>query len=62
MPGGGEAEILYEQASYRLLRPGDYVTCAVSGDQIVLADLRYWNVERQEPYRDAWAALEAGRR
>ncbi|MEQ9629731.1 MAG: DUF2093 domain-containing protein [Roseitalea porphyridii] len=62
MAAGGEAEILYEQANFRLLQPGDYVVCAVSGEQIALANLRYWNVERQEPYRDAWAALEAGRR
>lgn len=58
----GEAELIYEQASYRLVRPGAYVTCAVSGERIPLAQLRYWNVERQEAYRDAWAALTAAQR
>ncbi len=27
--------------------------CSVTGDMIPLADLRYWNVERDEAYRDA---------
>lgn len=58
----GKAELIYEQANYRLVRPGAYVVCAVTAAEIPLAQLRYWNVERQEPYRDAAAALAAASR
>ena len=58
----GEAELVYDQTTFRLVRPGAYVTCAVTAEQIPLAELRYWSVERQEPYRDAWAALKASQR
>ena len=36
-----------------------YVICAVTGEKIALPDLKYWNVERQEPYKDAEAGLKA---
>jgi hypothetical protein len=29
---------------------GSHVLCAVTGEQIPLEALRYWSVERQEPY------------
>lgn len=34
-----------------------YVRCSVTGDQIPLSELKYWNVERQEAYRDASIGL-----
>lgn len=46
----GEAVIQYLDGDYRLLKPGAYVRCAVTGNQIPLAELRYWSVERQEAY------------
>ncbi|TCT09954.1 hypothetical protein EDC22_106149 [Tepidamorphus gemmatus] len=46
----GEAVIQYLDGDYRLLKPGAYVRCAVTGKQIPLAELRYWSVERQEAY------------
>lgn len=46
----GEAVIQYLDGDYRLLKPGAYVRCAVTGSQIPLAELRYWSVERQEAY------------
>jgi hypothetical protein len=33
-----------------VVRPGAYVVCAVSGEQIMLEALRYWSVARQEAY------------
>ena len=33
--------------------------CAVTGTRIPLHELRYWSVDRQEPYIDAEASLEA---
>lgn len=47
---------MYALSSYRVVAPGDYVVCAVSGKQIPLEELRYWNSERQEPYADALCA------
>ena len=36
--------------------------CAVTGARIPLHELRYWSVERQEPYVDAEASLKAEQR
>jgi hypothetical protein len=49
-PMAGPAEIEYLDGDYRLLKPGAYVICAATGAQIPVEDLRYWNVDRQEPY------------
>ena len=34
-----------------------FVTCATTNEQIPLTDLKYWNVDRNETYKDAEAAL-----
>jgi hypothetical protein len=47
---------------FRVLSPGDHVTCAVTGQPIPLDDLRYWSVERQEAYASAEASVKAHRR
>ena len=59
---GREARIQYMAGTFRLLGAGDFVRCAESGVQIPLEELRYWSVERQEPYIDATASLAAERR
>jgi hypothetical protein len=46
----GEAEVEYLDGDFRVLRPGAFVRCAVTGAPIPLEDLRYWNVDLQEPY------------
>ena len=38
---------------FRLLGPGHFVLCAVTGEKIALEVLRYWSVERQEAYASA---------
>ena len=53
------ARLHYMAGTYRVLVPGDHVVCAVTGRPIPLTDLRYWSVERQEPYVDAEASLKA---
>lgn len=53
----GEAELRYLDADFRVVRPGQFVRCAVTGQPIPLEELRYWNVERQEPYAGPEAAL-----
>ena len=39
--------------------PGSFVTCAVTGQRIPLADLKYWSVDRQEAYATPDAATQA---
>ena len=49
-PSAGEAEVKYLDGDFRVLRPGAFVRCAVTGTPIPLEELKYWSVERQEPY------------
>ena len=45
-----EAKLKYKQGSFEVIKEGDFVLCAVSQKKILLKDLRYWNVNLQEPY------------
>ena len=54
----GPATLQYLDGDYRVLAPGAYVICAVSGAQIALEDLRYWNVDLQEAYASAVIATK----
>lgn len=54
---GGEAVIEYRDSNIRVVRPGRFVRCAVTGDPIPLDQLKYWSVERQEPYVSPEAVL-----
>lgn len=56
-PSTGEAEVRYLDADFRVIRPGAFVRCAVTGLAIPLEELRYWNVERQEAYAGPDAAV-----
>jgi hypothetical protein len=53
----GEAELRYLDGDYRIVRPGTYVRCAVTGQPIALDELKYWSVDRQEAYATAEAVL-----
>jgi hypothetical protein len=53
------ARLHYLPGTYRVLVPGDHVVCAVTHQPIPLAELKYWSVERQEPYVSAEASLQA---
>lgn len=60
MSGAGRvARLHYLPGTFRVLSNGDHVICAVTRQPIPLHDLRYWSVERQEPYVDAAASLQA---
>ena len=59
---GRAARLHYMAGTFRVLSPGDYVVCAVTGERIPLEDLRYWSVARQEPYASADASVQAERR
>ena len=52
------ARLHYMANGFRVLTPGDHVTCAVSGARIPLDGLRYWNVARQHAYASAEIASE----
>jgi len=45
-----EAELKYKQGSFEVVKEGDFVLCAISQKKILLKDLKYWNVNLQEPY------------
>lgn len=55
------ARLLYEHGQFRVLSPGSFVICAVTGVRIPLDDLRYWSVALQEPYVSPAAALKLAR-
>lgn len=59
--GGTEATLRYGTPEFTVVRPGTFVTCAVTGQRIPLDELRYWSVERQEAYVDAAASFAASR-
>ena len=44
------AKLKYLPNNFEIIEPGDHVICAVSSKKIMLEDLTYWNVERQEAY------------
>jgi hypothetical protein len=56
-PPDGEAEIRYLDGDFRIVRPGAFVRCAVTGQPIVLDDLKYWSVVHQEAYASPQAVL-----
>ncbi|WP_029041757.1 DUF2093 domain-containing protein [Cucumibacter marinus] len=57
--GSSEAVVRYLDADFVILRPGNFVRCAVTGKPIPIDELTYWSVDRQEPYFDAQTAFEA---
>ena len=45
-----KAKLKYNPGNFEILEEGDYVVCAVSGKNIPLNELTYWNIELQEAY------------
>src|ERR1043166_3420850 len=56
-PMADEAEVKYLDGDFRVVRPGAFVRCAVTGVPIPLEELKYWSVELQEPYATPEAVL-----
>lgn len=54
----GEASLRYLDGEFQIIEPGDHVRCAVTGEKIELAALKYWSIELQEPYASAEAAFQ----
>ena len=51
-----KAKLIFKHNYFEIVNEGDYVLCAVSGKEIELKNLNYWNVELQEAY---YSPLEA---
>ncbi len=45
-----KAKLKYKHNSFEILEEGDHVLCAISGREIPLNKLNYWNVQFQEAY------------
>jgi len=52
------ATLKYLDADYQVIKHGQFVLCAVTGNKINLDELRYWSVERQEAYLSAKEAMQ----
>jgi len=44
------AKIKYLANNFQVIENGDHVLCAITGKQIRLEELNYWNVDLQEAY------------
>lgn len=51
--GDNAATLLYGPNGFRVIKPGHFVLCAVTGEPVPLEELRYWSVDRQEGYASA---------
>ena len=52
------AKLKYLPNHFKVIENGEYVLCAVSGKEINLNKLTYWNVDLQEPYFSYKEAFE----
>ena len=55
---GNKAKLKFHPNNFEIIEKGDYVVCAVSGKNILLNQLTYWNVELQEAYYSAKEAQQ----
>jgi hypothetical protein len=56
-PMAGEAEVKFLDGDFRIVRPGAFVRCAVTGIPIPLEELKYWSVDLQEAYASPEAVM-----
>ena len=61
-PMAGEAEVKFLDGDFRIVRPGAFVRCAVTGVPIPLEELKYWNVDLQEAYSSPEAVRQRAQR
>jgi hypothetical protein len=57
LPNQREAKLRYLDHEYEVLKAGEFVRCAVTGDPIRIENLRYWSVEKQVAYKSAKEAF-----
>ena len=54
-----KAKLNYKHNSFDIIEEGNFVVCAISGKEIPVDQLTYWNVELQEAY---YSPLEVNER
>ena len=54
-----KAKLIFKHNYFEIVEDGDHVICAISGKEIPLQKLSYWNVELQEAY---FSPIEANER
>ena len=57
--GKKKAKLIFKHNFFEIIEEGDHVNCAVSGKEIQLQNLNYWNVDLQEAY---YSPIEANER
>ena len=57
--GKKKAKLIFKHNYFEVVEDGDHVLCAISGKEILLENLNYWNVDLQEAY---FSAIEANER
>ena len=45
-----KAKLKFNPNNFEIIEEGNYVVCVVSGKNIPISELTYWNVELQEAY------------
>ena len=45
-----KAKLNFKHNYFEIIEDGDFVSCAISGKEIPLQKLNYWNVDLQEAY------------
>lgn len=53
-----EAKLEFGDGEFRIVRPGAFVRCGVTGQPIDLDQLRYWNIALQEAYASPDAKIQ----
>ena len=54
-----KAKVIFKHNYFEIVEEGDHVLCALSGKEISLENLNYWNVDLQEAY---FSPIEANER
>ena len=54
-----KAKLIFKHNYFEIVEVGDFVLCAISGKEIPIQELNYWNVDLQEAY---FSPLEANER
>ena len=54
-----EAKLIYGDGTFRIVERVTFVVCAKTKKRIPVNDLKYWSVDKQEPYFDAESSFVA---
>ena len=57
--GKKKAKLIFKHNYFEIIEEGDHVLCTITGKEIKLQNLNYWNVDLQEAY---FSPVEANKR